>query len=92
MKEHIKNKKPVFQAFCVARKERFELSHRLPQSTPLAGEPLIATWVLPQKYKNGGDGRIRTHGHVNVNGFQDRLLKPLGHISIQRRLPRHRGC
>ena len=23
----------------VARKERFELSHRLPQSTPLAGEP-----------------------------------------------------
>ena len=32
--------------------------------------------------KNGGDGRIRTHEPVTANGFQDRLLKPLGHISI----------
>ena len=30
----------------VAEKEGFEPSHQLPQSTPLAGEPLTATWVL----------------------------------------------
>ena len=30
----------------VAEKVGFEPTHRLPQSTPLAGEPLIATWVL----------------------------------------------
>ena len=30
---------------------------------------------------SGGRGRIRTHGRVNVNGFQDRRLRPLGHSS-----------
>ena len=32
----------------------------------------------------GGKGGIRTHGTLLLNGFQDRLLKPLGHLSIVR--------
>ena len=32
--------------------------------------------------KNGGKGGIRTHGTLLSNGFQDRLLKPLGHLSV----------
>ena len=30
---------------------------------------------------NGGEGGIRTPGPLRVNGFQDRRLKPLGHLS-----------
>ena len=30
---------------------------------------------------NGGEGGIRTPGPSRVNGFQDRRLKPLGHLS-----------
>ena len=29
-----------------------------------------------------GEGGIRTPGPFQINGFQDRLLKPLGHLSI----------
>ena len=32
--------------------------------------------------KNGGEGGIRTHGTFPYNGFQDRHLQPLGHLSI----------
>ncbi len=32
-------------------------------------------------FQNGGEGGIRTHGTLLFNGFQDRLLKPLGHLS-----------
>ncbi len=28
-----------------------------------------------------GEGGIRTHGTLRLNGFQDRLLRPLGHLS-----------
>ncbi len=31
---------------------------------------------------HGGGSRIRTHGPLRDNGFQDRLLKPLGHPSL----------
>ncbi len=31
---------------------------------------------------NGGGGEIRTHGAVTLGGFQDRCLKPLGHLSL----------
>ena len=31
--------------------------------------------------KIGGEGGIRTPGPLRVNGFQDRRLKPLGHLS-----------
>ena len=34
-------------------------------------------WAL----SGGGGSRIRTHGTSRHNGFQDRLLKPLGHPS-----------
>ena len=30
---------------------------------------------------NGGEGGIRTPGPLRVNGFQDRRLQPLGHLS-----------
>ena len=29
----------------------------------------------------GGGSRIRTHGALTLNGFQDRRLQPLGHPS-----------
>ena len=32
-------------------------------------------------YRYGGEGEIRTHGAVTLGGFQDRYLKPLGHLS-----------
>jgi hypothetical protein len=32
--------------------------------------------------KTGGGSRIRTHGGVNLNGFQDRRFRPLSHPSI----------
>ncbi len=35
----------------------------------------------PPCEENGGEGGIRTPGPLRVNGFQDRRLKPLGHLS-----------
>jgi hypothetical protein len=32
--------------------------------------------------KNGGESGIRTHGAVTPNGFQNRGLKPLSHLSF----------
>ena len=32
--------------------------------------------------KGKGDGGIRTHEGVTLGGFQDRCLKPLGHITV----------
>ena len=64
---------------------------RFNPSTPLAGEPLIATWVLLQvlrsaaysvereKWRREWDSNPRL---LRVTGFQDRLLKPLGHLSL----------
>ena len=61
--------------------------------TPLAGEPLIATWVLLHgdklrcltvrlweriRWRREWDSNPRL---LRVTGFQDRLLKPLGHLS-----------
>ena len=37
--------------------------------------------------KNGGEGGIRTHGTLPHNGFQDRHLQPLGHLSFENILP-----
>ena len=48
--------------------------------TRLAGERLRPTRPTLQK-NDGGGGGIRTHGTCTLNGFQDRLLKPLGHPS-----------
>lgn len=34
------------------------------------------------KHLNGGESRIRTHGGLStLDGFQDRYLNPLGHLS-----------
>ena len=30
---------------------------------------------------NGGEGGIRTHGGLPLNGFQDRRFRPLSHLS-----------
>ncbi len=30
----------------------------------------------------GGEGEIRTLGELPHDGFQDRYLKPLGHLSV----------
>ena len=71
--------------FFLAEKEGFEPSRQSPQPTPLAGEPLTATWVLLRKY-----ARLMLAERVgfeptvplSITGFQDRLLKPLGHLSL----------
>ncbi len=33
------------------------------------------------KNRHGGGSRIRTHGAVTLNGFQDRRFRPLSHPS-----------
>ena len=32
--------------------------------------------------KSGGESGIRTHGCFHIAGFQDRFLRPLGHLSV----------
>ena len=32
---------------------------------------------------NGGEGEIRTHGPLRGNGFQDRRIRPLCHLSVK---------
>ena len=57
----------------VAEKVGFEPTHRLPQSTPLAGEPLTATWVLLHIRflfsVFGGERGIRTPGAFQHHWF-----------------------
>ena len=57
----------------VAEKVGFEPTHRLPQSTPLAGEPLTATWVLLHIdlifSVFGGERGIRTPGAFQHHWF-----------------------
>ena len=36
--------------------------------------------------KNGGEGGIRTPGTFQFNGFQDRRIRPLCHLSMLRML------
>ncbi len=79
----------AFRAFSeLARKEGFEPSHVVWTSTPLAGEPLrplgyfrMGRITACPVLKNGGESGIRTHGCLRIAGFQDRFLKPLGHLS-----------
>ena len=71
--------------------ERFELSHRLSQSTPLAGEPLeplgyiclcgLTSLVAQAKLaeREGFEPPVP----FDITGFQDQRLKPLGHLSIR---------
>ena len=88
----------------VAEKEGFEPSRQSPQPTPLAGEPLTATWVLLRIYNFRWKSAVRSVAAeydnaqrafsylaeregfeppvpCSITGFQDRLHKPLGHLS-----------
>ena len=69
----------------VAEKEGFEPSRQSPQPTPLAGEPLTASWVLLHGIRfvvlaerEGFEPPVP----CGITGFQDRLHKPLGHLSM----------
>ena len=68
----------------MAEKVGFEPTHRSTQSTPLAGEPLIATWVL-LRIKMGWMLAEREGFEppvpFSITSFQDWLHKPLGHLS-----------
>ena len=77
----------------MAEREGFEPSVQLSPYTRLAGERLQP--ARPSLRKNfskifyiklrrnfiGGGSRIRTHGGVTLNGFQDRRFRPLSHPS-----------
>ena len=56
----------------MAEKEGFEPSRPFAEPTPLAGEPLTATWVLLQLnilLKTGGERGIRTPGALRHHWF-----------------------
>ena len=43
------------------------------------------SWMMSTKVRigtNGGEGEIRTHGPLRGNGFQDRRIRPLCHLSL----------
>jgi hypothetical protein len=67
----------------LAEREGFEPSVELSPHTRLAGERLQPTRPSLQLQLNGGGSRIRTHGAVTLNGFQDRRFRPLSHPSVQ---------
>ena len=70
----------------LAEREGFEPSEELSPLTRLAGERLQPTRPSLQLQLNGGGSRIRTHGAVTLNGFQDRRFRPLSHPSSQVKL------
>ena len=41
---------------------------------------------------HGGEGEIRTRGELPHDGFQDRYLKPLGHLSIRIAMALYQRC
>ena len=65
--------------FTLAEKEGFEPSRQSPQPTPLAGEPLTATWVLLHTYRLSG----RERG--NCPAMPPNMTMPKGHSHIWRR-------
>ena len=67
-------------SFMLAAKEGFEPSRPFAEPTPLAGEPLTATWVLLHimAEREGFEPPVP----CGITGFQDRLHKPLGHLSL----------
>ena len=69
----------------LAEKERFELSHRLSQSTPLAGEPLRPLGYfsigLHASMKVAEREGFEPPVPFDITSFQDWRLKPLGHLS-----------
>ena len=68
----------------------FEPMVEVSPHTRLAGERLQPTRPSLRDFEkskyifnesSGGGSRIRTHGALTLNGFQDRRLQPLGHPS-----------
>ena len=68
--------------------------HSIKRTNGAANRIWTGTEFLPKDFKSfvsanftiaayGGEGRIRTHETLLSNGFQDRLLKPLGHFTIK---------
>ena len=72
----------------MAEKERFELSRRLTQPTPLAGEPLrplgyfskLLNEILTLAEREGFEPPVP----FGITGFQDQRLQPLGHLSMKK--------
>ena len=70
----------------LAEKEGFEPSHRLTQPNPLAGDPLEpleyfskhSVYFLFLAERVGFEPTVP----LSITGFQDQLLKPLGHLSV----------
>ena len=52
-----------------------------PRAMPGAPIKKHLEFLLSACFCYGGEGEIRTHGRINFGGFQDRCLKPLGHLS-----------
>ncbi len=61
----------------------YSLSRRAPSAGSAISPDLRIVRVAAEEI--GGGSRIRTHGAVTLNGFQDRRLQPLGHPSLQPR-------
>ena len=65
-----------FSATLVGAEGGIRTLARFNPSTPLAGEPLIATWVLlqlsiaPRQERGGGESGIRTHGSCESPVFK----------------------
>ena len=71
--------RPYMSLFFLAEKEGFEPSRQSPQPTPLAGEPLTATWVLLHTYRLSG----RERG--DCPAMPPNMTMPKGHSHIWRR-------
>ena len=69
----------------MAQKEGFEPSRAFYTPTPLAGEPLRPLGYHSEsnaiKEKMAERVGFEPTAHCWVTGFQDQLLKPLGHLS-----------
>ena len=60
-----------------------QLLSREPDSTALAPLQRATIGSGPDREGPYGERGIRTPGDLHLNGFQDRLLRPLGHLSNQ---------
>lgn len=65
----------------LAGREGFEPSVGLYTRQPLSRRPHSTTLAPPQYSIVSGERGIRTHGGLPHTCFQDRRLKPLGHLS-----------
>ena len=68
----------------MAEKEGFEPSRPLTRPTPLAGEPLQPLEYFSNyvKYTMAEGVGFEPTVPFGITGFQDQLLKPLGHLSM----------